>query len=136
MEVKLVLDTNTYCLCDVGQEIALEFVERASQLFLPAIVYGELYYGFRHGKRFESNLRRLDQFISEYDVQVISADIDVARKFGDIFASLRKKGTPIPTNDIWIAACCMSVGGTLLTSDRHFDSVEQIQREFLENTCF
>ena len=130
--MKLVLDTNAYCLCDVAQEKALELVERAFSLFLPSIVYGELYYGFRHRMRFETNLRRLDQFIEQYDVQIIPVDLDVARKFGDIFASLRKKGTPIPTNDIWIAACCMSVGGTLLTSDHHFKSVEQIQTEFAE----
>jgi len=132
VEVKLVLDTNAYCLCDVNQERALELVERATSLFLPSIVYGELYYGFRHGKRFETNLKRLDQFAEEYDVQIIPVDLDVARKFGDIFASLRKKGNPIPTNDIWIAACCMSVGGTLLTSDNHFKYVEQIQIEFVD----
>lgn len=131
--MKLVLDTNAYCLCDMGQEKALELAERAASLFLPIIVYGELYYGFRHGKRFETNLKRLDQFIEQYDVEIISVDLDVARKFGDIFASLRKKGVPIPTNDIWIAACCMSIGGTLLTSDHHFESVEQIQTEFVHS---
>lgn len=128
--MKLVLDTNAYCLCDVGAERALELVERAVALFLPTIVYGELYYGFRHGSRFEANMKRLDQFIDQYDVQIIPVDLDVARKFGDIFASLRKKGMPIPTNDIWIASCCMSVGGTLLTSDNHFKNIEQIQMEF------
>lgn len=128
--MKLVLDTNAYCLCDLGNEKSLELVEQATSLFLPSIVYGELYYGFRHGKQFENNLRRLDQFIEKFDVEIILVDLDVARKFGDIFASLRKKGTPIPTNDIWIAACCMSVGGTLLTSDRHFQTVDQIQVEF------
>lgn len=131
--MKLVLDTNAYCLCDLGQEKALELAERAESLFLPAIVYGELYYGFRHGKRFETNLKRLNQFIEEFDVGIIVVHLDVARKFGDIFASLRKKGTPIPTNDIWIAACCMSIGGTLLTSDRHFENVEQIQTEIITN---
>ena len=132
--MKLVLDTNAYCLCDLGEEEALDLAERAAALFLPAIVYGELYYGFRHGKKFETNLKRLDQFIEQYDVEIVLVDLDVARKFGNIFASLRKKGTPIPTNDIWIAACCMSVGGTLMTSDRHFENVEQIQTEFLHNS--
>ena len=129
--MKVVLDTNAYCICDLGDDKALEFVEKARTLFLPAIVYGELYYGFRYGKRFEGNLRRLDQFIDKFDVIVINVDEDVARKFGDIFASLRKKGIPIPTNDIWIAASCMSVGGVLLTSDKHFKSVEQIQTELV-----
>lgn len=132
--MKLVLDTNAYCLCDVGQEEALDLAERAKSLFLPTIVYGELYYGFRHGKKFDTNLRRLDQFIEQYDVEIISVDLDVARKFGDIFAALRRKATPIPTNDIWIAACCMSIGGTLLTSDRHFKNVDQIQTEFIDSS--
>lgn len=131
--MKVVLDTNAYCICDVSHERALELVERAKSLYLPSIVYGELYYGFRHGMRFEANVRRLDKFTEEYDVQIISVDLDVARKFGDIFASLRKKGTPIPTNDIWIAASCMSVGGTLLTSDQHFKNVEQIQVEYVDD---
>ncbi len=131
--MKLVLDTNAYCLGDMNQEPVLELIERATSLFLPSIVYGELYYGFRHGQRFETNLKRLEQFIETFDVQIIPVDLDVARKFGDIFASLRKKGIPIPTNDIWIAACCMSIGGVLLTSDRHFKSVEQIQIEFMES---
>lgn len=131
--MKLMLDTNAYCLCDLNQEDALNLVERASALYLSSVAYGELYYGFRYGNRFETNLKRLNQFIDEYNVQIISVDLDVARKFGDIFASLRKKGTPIPTNDIWIAATCMSVGGVLLTSDQHFKNVDQIQTEFIHN---
>ncbi|MEZ4270915.1 MAG: type II toxin-antitoxin system VapC family toxin [Myxococcota bacterium] len=129
--MKLVLDTSGYCLGDLGNEEALALMERADSLFLPSIVYGELYYGFRYGSRFKQNQRRLDTFIEQFDVSVIYVDLDVARKFGDIFAALRKKGTPIPTNDIWIAACCMSVGGTLLTGDAHFSRVQQIQSEFL-----
>jgi len=129
--MKIVLDTNAYCLCDVGQNQALEWIERASDIFLPSIVYGELYYGFCYGKHFESNLKRLDQFIFNFDVRVINVDEDIARKFGDIFANLRKKGKPIPTNDIWIAASCMSVGGILLTADKHFKQVVQIQTEIL-----
>jgi tRNA(fMet)-specific endonuclease VapC len=130
--MKIVFDTNAYCLCDIGQERAITLVERAASLFLPAVVYGELYYGFRHGGRFEANLRRLDDFIIEFDVQIIHVDLDVARKFGDLFAFLRKKGKPIPTNDIWIGASCMAMGGTLLTSDQHFKELDQIQIEFLE----
>lgn len=132
MEVKLVFDTNAYCLCDIGNEAALSIVERAESFYLPVIVYGELYYGFRHGGRFQKNFARLEQFIDEFGVQIIPVDTDVARKFGDIYASLRKMGKPIPTNDIWISACCMSVGGVLLTTDRHFEGVVQIQVELIE----
>lgn len=129
--MKAVLDTNVYCLCDIGNENALSLLEEASSFFLPSIVYGELYYGFRHGGRFEKNMRHLEKFISQFGVEVIDVNTDIAKKFGDIYASLRKKGKPIPTNDIWIAACCMEVGGTLITVDNHFKEVEQIQTRFL-----
>jgi tRNA(fMet)-specific endonuclease VapC len=131
--MKIVFDTNAYGLCEIGLDSALEIVERATSLFIPTIVYGELYYGFRQGSRFETNIRKLNDFIADYDVQVIPVDLDVARKFGDLFAFLRKNGMPIPTNDIWIGASCMSIGGTLLTSDRHFSQLPQIQIEFLES---
>ena len=125
--MKLVLDTNAYCLSDVGSESALEALEEAHSLFLPSIVYGELYYGFQYGSKLRENIKRLNRFIEEFQVTLIAVDQEVATKYGDIYASLRKKGKPIPTNDLWISACCMSVGGTLLTEDQHFKAVDQIQ---------
>lgn len=130
--MKLVLDTNAYCLCDVGHNQALDLLEEADSLHMPVIVYGELYYGFKFGKRFEQNLKRLDQFLHQFDVSLIEVNLDVARKFGDIYAHLRKIGRPVPTNDLWIAACTMSIGGVLLTADKHFQSVPQIQKEIIQ----
>ncbi|MBI4238832.1 MAG: type II toxin-antitoxin system VapC family toxin [Deltaproteobacteria bacterium] len=124
--MKLVLDTNAYCLCDIGHDAALEAASQATTLLLPVIAYGELHYGFQHGAKLVRNLQRLDRFIEEFQVRIILVDLDVARNFGAIFARLRKKGRPIPTNDIWISACCMTVGGTLLTADHHFLDVDQI----------
>lgn len=129
--MKAVLDTNAYCQCDIGNEAILTLLEEASSYFLPSIVYGELYYGFRHGQHFEKNMQHLEKFIAQFHVEVIDVTTDVAKKYGDIYASLRQKGRPIPTNDIWIAACCMEVGGTLITVDDHFKEVEQIQTRFL-----
>lgn len=130
--MKLVLDTSAYCLCDRANPSALEAVEEARALFLPVVAYGELYYGFKYGNRFSENVRRLDWFLREYAVGLIEVTIDVAVKFGDIYAALRKKGRIIPANDLWISACCMDVGGTLLTSDRHFAEVEQIQSRIID----
>ena len=131
MAIKIALDTNAFGLCDTGHKQALKMVEKADQLFLPIIVYGELYYGFRHGTRFSKNLERLDRFIDLFKVEIIEIDIAVAQKFGDIYAYLRRKGIPLPTNDIWISACCQEVGCTLLTADRHFLNIEQIQVELV-----
>ncbi|MCU0573695.1 MAG: PIN domain-containing protein [Syntrophobacteraceae bacterium] len=60
-------------------------------------------------------------------------DANVARKYGVIYTSLVGKGGGLPINDVWIAACCMEVGGALLTRDRHFEAVEQIQTMILQS---
>lgn len=124
--MKLVLDTSAYSSCEAGTPAAIRTLANATTLILPAIAYGELYYGFKHGRRFHQNVRRLDRFIRQFEVDLLAVDVDVARCYGEIFAALRKKGQPIPTNDVWIGACCMSIGGTLLTNDRHFLVVDQI----------
>jgi tRNA(fMet)-specific endonuclease VapC len=132
--LKLVLDTNIYSdyaegLADVVEAI----VQYGQNLFIPSIVLGELTYGFLKGSRQVYNARRLKQFIDRLRIEIISVDADVARKYGFIFLALRKKGTKIPLNDVWIAACCMSVGGVLLTRDRHFEKVDQIETMILRS---
>lgn len=131
--MNLVLDTNAYCLADAADDAALQALSQARHLFMPVIVYGELYYGFRHGTRLQENLRRLERFLESFDVQTIPVDLSVARKFGDLYATLRKKGRPIPTNDIWIGACCLSVDGTLLTTDGHFREVDGIDVQLIKD---
>ena len=66
-------------------------------------------------------------FINRLKVEIIPADAAVARKYAIIFLSPQKKGTKIPINDVWIAASCMEIGGTLLTRDKHFEVVDQIE---------
>lgn len=129
--MKAVLDTNYYCLCDTGSEKALDLLQESETIWLPSIVYGELYYGFKNGNKFISNYGRLNKFIEHFNVGMIDVSVDVARNFGDIYAALRKKGKPIPTNDIWIAACCLEIGGTLLTLDKHFQYIPQIRSEVI-----
>jgi predicted nucleic acid-binding protein len=65
-------------------------------------------------------------------IEIIDVSINVARKYALICLSLAKKGTKIPINDIWIAASCMEIGGTLLTRDQHFQHIEQIETVVLE----
>jgi len=69
----------------------------------------------------------LETFINRLKVEIIPIDAGVARKYAIIFLSLQKKGTKIPLNDVWIAASCMEIGGTLLTRDKHFEVVDQIE---------
>ncbi len=96
------------------------------------MVLGELNLGFMKGSRKQFNEIKLQQFISRLRVEIIDVDADVARKYAIIYFSLRTRGAKIPLNDVWIAASCMEVGGTLLTRDKHFEVVEQIETIILE----
>jgi tRNA(fMet)-specific endonuclease VapC len=126
--LKLVLDTNVYCNYAEGLPDVVETIATHGQyLFIPSIVLGELNYGFMKGSRQQFNERKLRQIVSRLKIEMIDVNADVARKYALIYLSLQKKGLKIPINDVWIASCCMEVGGTLLTRDRHFDLVDQLE---------
>jgi len=125
--VKLVLDTHVYCDYAEGLPDSVDAIAtHGEQIYLPAIVIGELMVGFLKGTKQQLNERKLRQVIARLKIEIIDVTADVARKCGIIYLSLQKKGAKIPINDVWIAACCMEVGGALLTRDTHFASVEQI----------
>jgi tRNA(fMet)-specific endonuclease VapC len=127
MAVKLVLDTNVCCDYAEGIPDCVEAIAtHGEQIYMPAIVIGELMVGFMKGMKQQFNEKKLRQVMSRLNIEIIEVTADVARKYGIIYLSLQKKGAKIPINDVWIAACCMEVGGTLLTRDTHFASVEQI----------
>ena len=126
--MKLVLDTNIYSDYAEGLPAVVDFLAiHGDDIFLPSIVLGELSYGFMKGSRQRFNERKLQEFIRKLQIEIIDVNHNVARKYGIIYLSLVKKGTKIPINDVWIAACCMETGGTLVTRDRHFQQVDQIE---------
>ena len=126
--MKLVLDTNIYSDYAEGLPAVVEFLAtHGDDIFLPSIVLGELSYGFMKGSRQRFNERKLQEFIRKLQIDIIDVNHNVARKYGIIYLSLVKKGKKIPINDVWIAACCMETGGTLVTRDRHFGHVDQIE---------
>ena len=131
--MKLVLDTNSYTDYAEGLPRTVDFMATHGEyIYLPSVVLGELNFGFMKGSRKQFNERKLQQFMSRLKVEIINVDADVARKYAIIYLSLQTKGTKIPINDVWIAASCMEIGGTLLTRDRHFEVVEQIETILLE----
>jgi len=132
--VKLVLDTNIYSDYAEGLPTVVDFLAiHGEEIFLSSIVLGELSYGFMKGSRQTFNERKLQEFIRKLQIEIIDVNNNVARKYGIIYLSLVKKGAKIPINDVWIAACCMETGGTLVTRDRHFRHVEQIETIVLSN---
>ena len=131
--MKLVLDTNIYSDYAEGASVTVEFMAtHADHLYLPSIVIGELQFGFMKGSRCRYNENKLQQFIDRLKVGIIDINANVARKYAVIYLFLQRKGAKIPINDVWIAACCMEVGGTLLTRDRHFNAVDQIETVVIE----
>lgn len=128
------MDTNVYCDFAEGLPKAVEAIATYGEfVFIPSIALGELSYGFLKGTRQEFNQRRLRQVISQLHIEIIDVDENVAAKYAVIYLSLAKKGRKIPINDVWIAACCMNVGGVLLTRDRHFEAVDQLESIVLKD---
>jgi tRNA(fMet)-specific endonuclease VapC len=121
--MKLLLDTNAYSALRRGDDSVARSIRAATHVLVSAVVAGELLYGFRHGNRCEENVRELREFLRSPDVTFLGVTWTTADRFGRIAADLRKQGTPIPTNDIWIAAHAMEHGADLLSFDRHFDHV-------------
>ncbi len=101
-------------------------VAAAHTVILTTTVLGELEAAFRHGQRGRENRRSLSDFLEAAPVVVHEVTTSVARRYGEVFARLRSAGTPIPVNDIWIAAATIDCGGDLLTFDRHFEKVESL----------
>ena len=120
---KLVLDTSAYSHFRRGHEGVLDALARADRVLIPATVLGELEAGFELGTRSRENRRGLDDFLAESFVEAPDTTASVARHYGRVFASLKRDGTPLPVNDIWIAAAALDCGGTLLTFDRDFERI-------------
>jgi tRNA(fMet)-specific endonuclease VapC len=122
--VKVLLDTNAYTALFRGHEGVAARVRGAAHVLVSTVVAGELLFGFRNGSRFDANRDELEDFLSSPYVELLPVTLVTADRFGRIAASLRRKGRPLPTNDIWIAAHAMESGADLLSFDRHFEHVE------------
>ena len=129
---RLVLDTSAYSRFRNGHEIVLGFVASAETVIVPTTVIGELEAGFELGSRPKENRLLLGEFLQEPFVKVLPVTPSVARRYGMVFAQLRRAGTPIPVNDIWIAASTLDSGGHLLTFDTDFKYVPSLDCTILE----
>lgn len=121
--MKRLLDTNAYVALKRGHEGVAGLIREATSVELSMVVIGELLFGFRNGKQHERNRRELDEFVGHARVKILPVTWTTADRFGRIAAALRKAGTPIPSNDIWIAAHTFESGGELVSFDNHFASV-------------
>ena len=121
--MRRLLDTNAWVALQRGDAAVVELVRDAEEIVMSMVVVGELLFGFRHGTRYARNSRQLDAFLSQPVVTLLPVDRGTAEWFGHISTWLRRAGTPIPTNDVWIAAHAFEAGAELVSLDAHFDSV-------------
>jgi tRNA(fMet)-specific endonuclease VapC len=128
---RLVLDTSAYSHFRRGHADVLDALARAERVLIPVTVLGELEAAFELGGRARENRRVLDDFLAESFVELLETTASVARHYGRVFSTLRRNGTPVPANDIWIAAAALDCGGTLLTFDRDFERIPGIDRIML-----
>ena len=129
---RVVLDTSAYSHFRANHAVTVDLIATAEAVLLPTIVLGELEAGFRLGRRTEENRVTLADFLAEPFVSVLEVSPEVARYYGQMFAALRKAGTPIPTNDIWIAASTVVADAHLITFDADFERVRALPRTVLQ----
>jgi tRNA(fMet)-specific endonuclease VapC len=126
--VQLVLDTNAYRLVMDGDREAMDLVQLADAVLMPVPVIAELRFGFANGTRGTQNAAALSRFLDSSRVEVLICDPDTAEQYASLKLQLKKQGTPIPVNDIWIAALVLQHHGVLFTRDRDFDRLPQVPR--------
>jgi predicted nucleic acid-binding protein len=126
--MRMLLDTNRYRDLCVGLPEVVERVRLAERVSLPFVTLAELRAGFLCGTRARRNETVLARFLNRPGVSVLFPDEDTTRHYAQIYRQLRQQGTPIPTNDIWIAALTEQHNLLLYSRDRHFDALPQLPR--------
>jgi tRNA(fMet)-specific endonuclease VapC len=126
--VRLALDTNRYTDLCRGEGSVVRTVEAAEAVWLPFIVVGELRAGFAAGTQGPRNEAAMRRFLMQPGVGILYADEQTTHHFSSVYRQLRTQGTPIPTNDMWIAALVLQHSLALCARDAHFDALPQIVR--------
>lgn len=126
MSGKYLLDTNIIIALFAGDPFVKKHIVKAGEIFIPAIVIGELFFGAFKSGRPKANTARIENFAASNTV--VACDIGTSRKYGYIKNLLHKKGHPIPENDLWIAALAMEYELTLVSRDEHFKKINELKR--------
>ncbi|MCC6455563.1 MAG: type II toxin-antitoxin system VapC family toxin [Caldilineaceae bacterium] len=127
MNGRYLLDTNIVIALFANDPIVIQQLTAAREVFVPSIVLGELYYGVQHSLQVTENLARIEEFRAASAVLV--CDATTAKYYGEAKAKLKRAGTPIPENDIWIAAIARQHDLTVVSRDHHFTRVNDLTSE-------
>lgn len=120
----MLLDTNVISALLKGEVAVADLIDAASEVFIPVTVVGELYYGALYSEHIAKNITNIQKVTSQYEV--LKVDEETAEVYGNIKTLLRKKGRPIPENDIWIAAISIQYQLSLMTRDGHFSEIDNL----------
>lgn len=126
--MKIAIDSNRYSDFCRGVPKVVELVEQAVEIHVPLVVIAEQRAGFAHGAQREKNERVLTRFLNNPGVFVVVPDEQTTFFYADLYAYLRKRGRPIPTNDLWIAALVVQHNLVLFDRDTDFDALPQLAR--------
>jgi predicted nucleic acid-binding protein len=126
--MKLAIDTNAYRLMMDGEANAVRLARTAERLLMPVPVLAELRFGFLNGTRGRENEATLVRFLDRARVEVLPCEEETAVRYAELKLQLKKQGTPIPLNDVWIAALVLQHQATLFTRDSDFERIPQLPR--------
>ena len=129
---RAVIDTNVYVAFKRNYQSALNIIRHLDYIGIDITVLAELYTGFRGGTKAIENRKELELFLNNPRVHILDHQPETAEFYALIFHYLKRQGTPIPTNDIWIAAVAMQHGLALLTLDEHFSKIDGLLIEKIE----
>lgn len=123
---EILLDTNAYAAFKRNVPDAVEIIRHAPLIGINSIVLGELLGGFAVGTREAANKQELKRFFNSDRVKLFSVDDSTAEYYAMVYRDLKRKGRPIPTNDMWIAATALQHGLAVFSYDDHFQAVDGI----------
>ncbi len=126
--MKLAIDTNAYRLMMDGEPEAVRLARTAERLLMPVPVLAELRFGFLNGTKGRENEANLVRFLDRPRVEILRCDEETAVRYAELKLQLKKAGTPIPINDVWIAALALQHHATLFTRDADFERIPQLPR--------
>lgn len=120
---RIILDTNFYTAFKRNEADAVNLLKKVEYIGINMVILGELLAGFRCGNQERRNRQELEQFLDSPRVNCIPLDEETSDFYAQVFAELRQRGRPIPSNDLWLAASALQHGLALATYDEHFSNV-------------
>ena len=126
--MKVCIDSNAYIDLLRGRRSIIDFLADCDEIVVPAAVIAELTHGFHKIRDAWSQHQALARFLARPEVSFHPASYAIAMRWGFLAHLLRRKGRPIPVNDVWIAATAFETASVLLSYDHHFDAIEGLMR--------